>query len=71
MINYRIKFNFNRPSLNNVQVAVSIPPEYFMVQIAVDSSLMQDDNLHPNAKAQPIISDFMYSEINKWLNAPK
>lgn len=44
---------------------------YFMVQIAVDSSLMQDDNLHPNAKAQPIISDFMYSEINKWLNAPK
>jgi len=40
---------------------------YFMTEIAVDSSLMLNDNLHPNAKAQPIIRDFMYSEINKWL----
>jgi len=40
---------------------------YFMTQVAVDSSLMQNDNLHPNAKAQPIIRDFMYSEIDKWL----
>ena len=40
---------------------------YFMSDIAVDTSLMLNDNLHPNAKAQPIIRDFMYSEINKWL----
>ena len=40
---------------------------YFMIQVAVDSSLMQNDNLHPNAKAQPIIRDFMYTEIDKWL----
>ena len=40
---------------------------YFMTDIAVDASLMQNDNLHPNAKAQPIIRDFMHSEINKWL----
>ena len=40
---------------------------YFMSDIAVDASLMLNDNLHPNAKAQPIIRDFMYSEINKWL----
>jgi acyl-CoA thioesterase-1 len=40
---------------------------YFMTQIAVDLSLMQNDNLHPNAKAQPIIRDFMYREIEKWL----
>ena len=40
---------------------------YFMTQVALDSSLMQNDNLHPNAKAQPIIRDFMYSEIDKWL----
>jgi len=40
---------------------------YFMTQVAFDSSLMQNDNLHPNAKAQPIIRDFMYSEIDKWL----
>ena len=41
---------------------------YFMMQIAIDSSLMQNDNLHPNAKAQPVIRDFMYGEINKWLH---
>jgi len=40
---------------------------YFMAQVAIDSSLMQNDNLHPNAEAQPIIRDFMYSEIDKWL----
>lgn len=40
---------------------------YFMTQVAIDSNLMQNDNLHPNAQAQPIISDFMYREINKWL----
>ena len=40
---------------------------YFMTDVALDSSLMLNDNLHPNAKAQPIIRDFMYSEIDKWL----
>ncbi len=40
---------------------------YFMTFVAVDTSLMLNDNLHPNAKAQPIIRDFMYSEIEKWL----
>ncbi len=40
---------------------------YFMSDIAVDSSLMLNDNLHPNVKAQPIIRDFMSIEIDKWL----
>ncbi|GAA0818412.1 arylesterase [Colwellia asteriadis] len=40
---------------------------YFMLDIAIEPSLMQDDNLHPNAKAQPIIRDFMSLEIDKWL----
>jgi acyl-CoA thioesterase I len=40
---------------------------YFMTDIAVNPSLMLNDNLHPNAKAQPIIRDFMYDEIDKWL----
>jgi len=40
---------------------------YFMTSIAIDTSLMLDDNLHPNAKAQPIIRDFMYKEISQWL----
>jgi acyl-CoA thioesterase-1 len=44
---------------------------YFMLEIAVDPDLILDDNLHPNATAQPIIKDFMYLEINKWLQSIK
>ena len=40
---------------------------YFMLEVAVNPDLMLKDNLHPNAKAQPIIRDFMYREINTWL----
>jgi len=40
---------------------------YFMTSIAVDPTLMLNDNLHPNAKAQPMIRDFMSKEIDKWL----
>lgn len=40
---------------------------YFMLDIAVDPTLILDDNLHPNAKAQPIIRDFMFIEIDQWL----
>jgi acyl-CoA thioesterase-1 len=40
---------------------------FFMESIAIDSSLMLNDNLHPNVKAQPIIRDFMDKEITKWL----
>jgi acyl-CoA thioesterase-1 len=42
---------------------------YFMLEIAVKPNLMLTDNLHPNEKAQPIIRDFMFNEINKWLNS--
>ncbi|MEQ3515543.1 arylesterase [Pseudoalteromonas sp. BZB3] len=41
---------------------------YFMVEIATDKLLMMQDNLHPNAEAQPIIRDFMYREFNTWLS---
>ncbi|TMO60351.1 arylesterase [Pseudoalteromonas aurantia] len=44
---------------------------YFMTKVAVDKALMQNDNLHPNAKAQPIIRDFMDIEIDKWLKSIK
>ncbi|MBE0362332.1 acyl-CoA thioesterase I [Pseudoalteromonas ulvae UL12] len=40
---------------------------FFMLEVADDPSLMQNDNLHPNVQAQPIIRDFMSKEINKWL----
>lgn len=40
---------------------------YFMVPVAVDKTLMQNDNLHPNEKAQPLIRDFMEAQIDSWL----
>ncbi|MCG9759656.1 MULTISPECIES: arylesterase [Pseudoalteromonas] len=40
---------------------------YFMLEVADKPELMQSDNLHPNKEAQPLIRDFMYEEINKWL----
>lgn len=39
---------------------------YFMTEVAVKPELMQNDNLHPNKKAQPIIMNFMSKEIDKW-----
>lgn len=44
---------------------------YFMTKIAINPELMLNDNLHPNAEAQPIIKDFMYLEIDKWLQSLK
>ncbi|KID35565.1 arylesterase [Pseudoalteromonas maricaloris] len=40
---------------------------YFMLEVADKPELMQNDNLHPNKEAQPLIRDFMYQEINQWL----
>ncbi|WP_199527564.1 arylesterase [Pseudoalteromonas sp. bablab_jr004] len=41
---------------------------FFMIDIAGRPELMQNDNLHPNADAQPLIRDFMYKTINDWLD---
>ncbi len=40
---------------------------YFMFEVAGKPELMQNDNLHPNKQAQPLIAEFMYTEIEKWL----
>lgn len=41
---------------------------FFMLEISARPELMQNDNLHPNAEAQPLIRDIMYKEINQWLD---
>lgn len=41
--------------------------DYFMVPVAVDKTLMQNDNLHPNEKAQPLIRDFMEQQFESWI----
>jgi acyl-CoA thioesterase-1 len=42
---------------------------FFMNTIAPKPELMQEDNLHPNDDAQPVIRDIMEQEIDQWLNA--
>jgi acyl-CoA thioesterase-1 len=41
---------------------------FFMLNIADKPELMQNDGLHPNEKAQPLIRDEMYDSIKTWLN---
>ncbi|WP_273046902.1 arylesterase [Pseudoalteromonas sp.] len=41
---------------------------FFMLNIAGQPELMQNDNLHPNKKAHLLIRDEMYDSIKKWLN---
>ena len=41
---------------------------FFMLNIADKPDLMQNDGLHPNKKAQPLIRDEMYDSIKTWLN---
>lgn len=36
---------------------------FFLVDIALDSSLMQRDGIHPNAEAQPMIAEFMREKL--------
>lgn len=38
---------------------------FFMDEIAVKADLMMQDGIHPNAKAQPIIRDFMYELVSE------
>lgn len=40
---------------------------FFMQDVALNKELMQRDGLHPNAKAQPIIAQFMQTELEAWL----
>ncbi|WP_404339736.1 arylesterase [Pseudoalteromonas mariniglutinosa] len=41
---------------------------FFMIDVATDPTLMQNDNIHPNQLAQPLLRDIMYKAINHWLN---
>ncbi|QFI38588.1 arylesterase [Moritella marina ATCC 15381] len=43
---------------------------FFMEQIAVDPSLMQNDGIHPNRFAQPKIADIMSKQLATMYNAP-
>lgn len=36
---------------------------FFLQQVALDKSLMQNDGIHPNAEAQPMIAQFMAQQL--------
>lgn len=36
---------------------------FFLQDIALDQSLMQNDGIHPNAKAQPMIAEYMREQL--------
>ena len=36
---------------------------FFLTEIALDSSLMQRDGIHPNLEAQPMIAEFMQKQL--------
>lgn len=42
--------------------------EFFMDGVAMDEALMQDDGIHPNAEAQPILLDNAWPIIEKALS---
>lgn len=44
--------------------------EFFMEGVALDDSLMQDDGIHPNAAAQPILLDNAWPAIRQALDGP-
>lgn len=45
--------------------------EFFMAGVAMDESLMQDDGIHPNAEAQPILLDNAWPIIQQALERAK
>ncbi|MEO2279184.1 arylesterase [Pseudoalteromonas pernae] len=44
---------------------------FFVEQVATQPELMQNDNIHPNADAQPILRDFMRKQMANWLSQAK
>ena len=47
--------NFNKVA--EAQKVQKIP--FFLEEIALNKDLMQNDGIHPNAEAQPLIANFM------------
>lgn len=46
------------------------PPPFLLQKVALDPSLMQADNLHPNAKGQPLLLDTVWPSLQPLLKKP-
>ncbi|WMN61877.1 arylesterase (plasmid) [Pseudoalteromonas xiamenensis] len=60
---------FSNTFANVAEKTSSFKMPFFMNQIADKPALMQNDNLHPNDEAQPLIRDIMEKQIDEWLTA--
>lgn len=54
---YNQLFQQNYRDIANMREITLLP--FFMEKIAIDPSLMQNDGIHPNLQAQPLIAEFM------------
>jgi len=52
------------------QMEVTLVP-FFMAPVVLEPELMQRDGLHPNAKAQPILLDQIWPQLQAQLSAPE
>jgi acyl-CoA thioesterase-1 len=43
------------------------PPPFLLEQVALDPAMMQPDNLHPNAKGQPLLLDTVWPALHPLL----
>ena len=43
---------------------------FFLAKVALDDTLMQDDGIHPNAKAQPLLLDTLWPMLKPLLKKP-
>jgi len=72
---YKIKITHNNGARYNKmfeQVFIDIAKEksitllpFFVEIVATDSDMMQDDGIHPNVKAQPLIADFVEKQLQE------
>lgn len=55
-------------TFKDVAVATGVPwVEFFMDGVALDAGLMQDDGIHPNVQAQPVLLDNAWPAIRQAL----
>jgi acyl-CoA thioesterase-1 len=55
----------------NLSKRFSIPLDpFFLESVALEPDLMQDDALHPNEQAQPLILERLWPQVMEWMSLP-
>ena len=64
-LNYKKKFDKIYPDLSKKFELELIP--FLLKGVALNPSLNQNDGIHPNEKAQPLIANFVYKSLKTYL----